>query len=123
VKTVVITGRCNPMTAGAAGRTPVLAQRGTLSWQETNMLTRTTIVATGLALGLAIGAGAAFAQSSTAPSASGQSAGPPTTGSNQGVNPPNATPGSATSSTPGSHEAERVPTTNPGSDGRATTVK
>jgi hypothetical protein len=87
------------------------------------MLSRTTIVAMGLAVGLSMAAGAAFAQSSQAPSSSGQSAAPPTTGSNQGVNPPNATPGSATSSKPGSHEAERVTTTNPASDGKATNVK
>jgi len=69
-------------------------------------------------------AGAAFAQSSTAPSASGQSAAPPSTGSEQSVNPPNATPGpTSTSAAPGSAQPDRVPTTNPASEGKVTHVK
>jgi hypothetical protein len=82
------------------------------------------LAAFGLVLALTIGAGGALAQSSSAPSSSGQAAAPPTTGSEQGVNPPNAHPGSTSvSAAPGRAQPDRVPTTNPASDGKATSVK
>jgi hypothetical protein len=78
----------------------------------------------GLAVSLTIGVGAALAQSSTAPSSTGQTAAPPATGSEQGVNPPNAHPGSTSvSAAPGSAQPDRVPTTNPAADGKANSVK
>lgn len=96
------------------------------------MSARLPVAASGFAIALLLSV-SAFAQSTTAPTPSGQSAGPPTTGSEQSVNPPNATPGSATatgargstpmSARPGSTPPDQVPTTNPAADAKTTPVK
>ncbi len=88
-------------------------------------MSRLPTVAAGLVLATVIGLGGALAQTATGTtSPSGQSAYPPTTGSNQGVNPPNATPGPTTrSAAPGSAQPDRVPTSNPSADTKATTVR
>ena len=94
---------------------------------------RLTIAAASLSLALLLSAGA-LAQSSTAPAPSGQSAAPPTTGSEQSVNPPNAVPGSTAAlgsaagnamprAAPGSAPPENVRTTNPASDAKTNPVK
>ncbi|MBV9653155.1 MAG: hypothetical protein JOZ42_01190 [Acetobacteraceae bacterium] len=86
---------------------------------------RTLTLAASLALATALGVAGATAQTATGTtSPSGQSAYPPTTGSNQGVDPPGSMPGpTAHSATPGSAQPDRVPTGNPSADTKATTVR
>ena len=88
-------------------------------------MSRLPTLATGLALATVLSIGGALAQTATGTtSPSGQSAYPPTTGSDQSVNPPGATPGSTShSAAPGSAQPDRVPTGNPAADTKATTVR